>query len=303
MVKTCKKVECGEVLEGACLTYETDPIDTFSIVWRVYFDETGGNMGVTLTTENARRPRAVRAYEENVESEGWWTRMEDSTPRPWSFTWSMWSLPEGGGEGYELRNVSIPLSYGDVMLQEVRKYYERMTPRKHATQLVPNYLSSHYNAPESSNMCYSSETTAEPAPQDNAQPGDAPSGQPTDPTGGEPTNPPSGEPNDPPNDQPNDQPPGGQPGRRLTDLPACSDGDTQVCVQLKLRPAPLRVTEKHTVASPWQTFFGVMGGIYGLLMLAIGMLHTGCTKLCGSRLPLCRPTESETAAKVGAIDA
>ena len=162
---------------------------------------------------------------------------------------------EGGGLGYAVKNAAIALHYGDVSLQIVESYYERMSPKTNATQLVPTYLNTNEAAPESTNICYNSGA-----------------GRRRELLGLQPVF-------------------GKLTGSDLTQNGKCTDDPSNsiYCRQLKLKPAPLTVKDVRYTATPWSQLVVVLGGTISLILLVLNFVHSVLIVLCGNKMRLCTP--------------
>ena len=71
------------------------------------------------------------------------------------------------------------------------------------------------------------------------------------------------------------------------------------CRQLKVRPAPMMFKERKWVVSPFSTYLGVLGGMFGLVLLALGHLHAAmqaCMKSRGAFAPTVTAANRKAAA-------
>jgi len=145
--KHCAYAARGERLEGVCIYATPDPIDKFTVAWKIDTSTNGGgqNFGVALKTETVRKGSKSNYRGEEHESE------ETESASGLADKWFSWST-DGGGIGYEVHEHGTELHYGEVDLQVIEYSYEYATPRADALQLVPQY--SHTRSdPDSTNIC------------------------------------------------------------------------------------------------------------------------------------------------------
>lgn len=249
--KKCAYAAPGELLAGGCLYYTPDPIDSFTVVWQD--DGTpGSKTGVVMVTEYTKFEggRVARAaVTERGDDDQSWEERAQGVLSGWGFK------EEGGGLGYAVKNAAIALHYGDVSLQIVESYYERMSPKTNATQLVPTYLNTNEAAPESTNICYNSGA-----------------GRRRELLGLQPVF-------------------GKLTGSDLTQNGKCTDDPSNsiYCRQLKLKPAPLTVKDVRYTATPWSQLVVVLGGTISLILLVLNFVHSVLIVLCGNKMRLCTP--------------
>jgi hypothetical protein len=245
--KRCAKVNRGEILEGACLYYSPDPIDSLSITWKA--DTNMKNFGVTLITEtphiSAEDER--RIYGGSSSAADGESYLEQLRAR-FAFRGGA-----GGGNGYVVREMPVKVHYGEVGVTASRYSYSHMNDvdgnsKPNATQLLPSYFNTQEMEPEDTNVCFN-----------NGESSDAPADRPTfkpDKCNGLYVQPPAAVPGD----------------------PTPQDTRNTNCRQLKIKPMATWTLNTRSIAS-WQealaNFAGMLGGMVGLFMMAFGLFHTG----------------------------
>ena len=256
-MKTCAYAAQGETLEGSCLFYTPDPIDTLSVVWHIPTGQNGQNFGVALKTQYPKYEASSVARQLDITpAEG--ETLAGSISRRMGSWFDMSTA--GGGMGYVRKDSLQRLHYGDVNLQVIRSNYQFMTPEGNSTQLVPSYLNIAEVAP-----------LLRPDPDPNPEPNPRPRPHPRHP------------PQDSPGSTNVCYDASGTPNNKCYD----SMNGGGACRALKLAPASLGVTETRYVVQPWDYLLGLLSGIVGTIIIVLKLFHRVVVKFCAASFPTC----------------